>query len=88
MTNNANLGFTRYWVLTTEGDPIRVGSGFRGVDVKIVHSWVYIRGPSDETSERIRLPIWEAIPHVEDTGQPLAAVLMYLRGDNLTPHDL
>lgn len=80
--------FKLYWVWTSQGDPLNVGSGFRGVYAKVGKDWVYIRGPSDETSQRIRLPIWEAIPHLENTGQPLAAVLMYLQGDRFTAHDL
>lgn len=69
-----------YWILPTDGDPLpSIGSGFRNVQVLIGTKWVRIRAPFNENASRLTLKEWDELPHIQNLGQPMAAVLRELR---------
>lgn len=73
-------GYTRYWIMVDVGDPLpTIGSGFRGVDAKVGPKYVLVLGETAEQNVHIDRRVWDGIPHVEDTRQPLIEALTALR---------
>lgn len=69
-----------YWIFPDDQLPT-IGSGMRRVQMRddLDDYTVTLTDAAGVAAARIRLDVWDSIPHVEDAGQPLSAVLEALR---------
>lgn len=75
-----------YWIFPDDQLPA-IGSGMRRVAMRddMDDYTVTLTDAAGVSQQRIRLDVWESIPHIEDSGQPLAEVLTILRNADTRP---